>query len=265
MIQAERAWNVQPYPCIAKLLFLHFDLSKSPIFDRIVSMLDTDSLLLDLGCALGQDIRRLVYDGAPAESIVGMDIHQEFIDVGYELFRDRHNLKARFIVGDFFKSCPGLEDLAGSIRVINSGYFMHLFTWEGQVDVAKRMISLMARREGDIITGVNFGNQTSGFWEKHLAVTGPMFLHDSASLSAIWRQIGQETQTHWRVWSSVEEDKEFRKLDAGGFRLRWFVELEHCVPANPCEYTMDKMSQKPDILQEHYGDRLMSDAHDDEV
>ncbi|KAF5865993.1 hypothetical protein ETB97_001571 [Aspergillus alliaceus] len=53
-------WTIKSYPCFEKLGFLHFDLMQSPICDTIIAQTQASSLFLDLGCGLGQDIRRLI-------------------------------------------------------------------------------------------------------------------------------------------------------------------------------------------------------------
>nr|XP_001395631.2 hypothetical protein ANI_1_1890104 [Aspergillus niger CBS 513.88] len=106
----------------------------SPVYEEIISHLKMSSIMLDLGCGFGQDIRRLVYDGAPAENIFGLDKEEEFIELGFDLFRDRATLKSTFLVDDFLKPSAKLVQLAGHIHIINSGYFLHLWDWNGQVD-----------------------------------------------------------------------------------------------------------------------------------
>ena len=43
-------------------------MSVHPVYDEVVSRLKKDSKLLDLGCCFGQDIRKLIHDGVPAEN-----------------------------------------------------------------------------------------------------------------------------------------------------------------------------------------------------
>ncbi|KAL4768451.1 hypothetical protein BDW60DRAFT_210996 [Aspergillus nidulans var. acristatus] len=54
--------------------------------------------LLDLGCAFGQELRQLIYDGAPGESLYSSDIQQEFLNLGYELFQDRATLPETHLI-----------------------------------------------------------------------------------------------------------------------------------------------------------------------
>ncbi|OJJ70222.1 hypothetical protein ASPBRDRAFT_129693, partial [Aspergillus brasiliensis CBS 101740] len=181
--------------------------------------------LLDLGCGLGQEIRRLVYDGAPAESIVGLDISDVFIDLGFDLFKDRTTLKSTFLVEDLLRPSPKLDQFTGRIHLINSGYFLHLWDWNGQISVAKRMIDLLALQEDDLITGVQFGREDAGLWEV-LTLKYSIFLHNPASFAKMWRRIGEETGTRWLVWSRTECEKSLAQMTPNGFRLRWYVRFE---------------------------------------
>ncbi|PYH80495.1 hypothetical protein BO82DRAFT_286451 [Aspergillus uvarum CBS 121591] len=205
--------------------FLHFDLAKSPIYQEILSNVQDGTLLLDLGCGLGQDIRRLVYDGAPQDNIIGLDLHRGFIDLGFELFNDRNTLRSAFVVQDFFERSQIPQSQASRIRIINSGYFMHLWDWDGQIKVAKHMISLLSLEEDGIVTGMHFGSKQTGVWEKVPADNDPIFLHDPVSFKSLWQQVGSETETKLDVWSSIEQDEDHMRLDPNGLRLRWYVRV----------------------------------------
>lgn len=113
---------------------------------------------MDLGCGLGQDLRALVRDGAPADNLVGLDLMHEYIDLGYELFQDRGKLSSTFIVQDFFEDTPEIDNLARKAKIMNSGYFMHLWTWGTQLNVAKRMMQLVASERGAIFSGSTLGD-----------------------------------------------------------------------------------------------------------
>ena len=56
--------------------------------------------MLDIGNCFGHDIRKLVFDGVPGGNLAGVELRPEFIELGYELFRDRETLGARMVQGD---------------------------------------------------------------------------------------------------------------------------------------------------------------------
>ncbi|CAG8905389.1 unnamed protein product [Penicillium egyptiacum] len=225
LLQAEKGWNLRQYPCFGMFWFLHFDLAESPIYDEILASVKDGAFLLDLGCGLGQGTRRLVYDGAPQANIIGLDLSKEFIDLGFELFNDQASLRSTFLVQDFFEDSESLDRWAGGFNIINSGYFMHLWDWNGQLKVAKRMISLFSLRGGNIVTGVNFGSEETGRWAKAPADLDGLFLHGCMTFRRLWEQVGRETQTRLSVWSAMERDEDHARLDPKGLRLRWYVKL----------------------------------------
>ncbi|GES60416.1 methyltransferase domain protein [Aspergillus terreus] len=121
---AYRGWVIKQYPCFRKFTFLNFDLKESPVYDTVISQTQAGGLFLDLGCGLGQDIRRLVHDHAPADRLIGMDIIPEYVQLGYQLFNDDENkLQVQFLVQDFFADTPELNSIKQRITVMDSGYF----------------------------------------------------------------------------------------------------------------------------------------------
>ncbi|PWY75659.1 hypothetical protein BO83DRAFT_463265 [Aspergillus eucalypticola CBS 122712] len=166
--------------------------------------------------------RSTYYDGAPAENLVGLDKDEQLIELGFDLFRDRATLYSTFLIEDFLKPSAKLAQIAGHIHVINSGYFLHLWDFKGQVGVAKCMVSYLFLQEDDLITGVQLGREDAGLWKVPI-LDYSIILHNSASFSHMWNQIEEETGTRWLVWSTSDREGTRDKLAAKGFRLRWFV------------------------------------------
>lgn len=107
---------------------------------------------MDLACCFGQDIRILVFDGAPAENITGSELEQGFIDLGYELFKDRDKLGAKFTSGGFFAAeTAGLQ--AHSFDIIHAAGFYHLFTWDEQVEAISKTLRLLRPTTGSMLLG----------------------------------------------------------------------------------------------------------------
>ncbi|KAL4951391.1 hypothetical protein BDW69DRAFT_186459 [Aspergillus filifer] len=219
---AKKAWQIESYPCFQKFWFLQSDLFKSTSYVNILNKINAGALFLDLGCGLGQDIRQLVHDGAPSENIIGLELRQAYIDLGYELYQDKQTLQFNFLVQSFFTDTPELTNLAGRIDIINSGYFMHMWDRETQLAVAKRMISLLSPEKGSLITGVHFGSRSPGKWEG--AKNGVMFLHNAHTLRALWANCARETGTTWDFRCVVEEDEPCRDMDSEACHLRWVAE-----------------------------------------
>jgi SAM-dependent methyltransferase len=120
------------------------------------------STLLDLGCCLGQDLRRLVCDGVSSERLIGVDLHQEFIEQGYELFRDRKTFLAKFITADMLDDSPEnpLRNLYNSVDIAHAASFLHLWNWDTQVKICERIIKLLRDRPGSIVVSLNRSNHS---------------------------------------------------------------------------------------------------------
>ncbi|KAF1354047.1 hypothetical protein BDV97DRAFT_396832 [Delphinella strobiligena] len=76
----ERAWKVFPYPCIGGFHFIELSLSELPIYPEVLSRVQSGESFLDVGCCFGQDIRKLVFDGAPSNKIYGSDLDHRFLE-----------------------------------------------------------------------------------------------------------------------------------------------------------------------------------------
>ncbi|KAL4792772.1 hypothetical protein BDV19DRAFT_391899 [Aspergillus venezuelensis] len=219
---AKKAWTIESYPCFQKFWFLQPDLSQSISYASILNKIQSGGIFLDLGCGLGQDIRQLVHDGAPPQNLLGLELRQAYVDLGYELYQDKELLESTFLIQSFFTDTPDLTALAGKITIINSGYFMHMWDREKQLAVAKRMISLLSPERGGLITGVHFGSAQAGKWEG--ARNKVMFLHNVHTLRALWGECARETGTSWDFRCVVEEDESCWDMDSQACHLRWVAE-----------------------------------------
>lgn len=114
---------------------------------------------LDIGCCLGQDIRKLVMDGAPAENLYGAELHAPFINVSYELFRD-HGLAATFMEADALdiSGDSPLAKLKGNVDFVHLGMVLHVFGWNNQRTVLENCISLLKPEQGSMILGTAVGH-----------------------------------------------------------------------------------------------------------
>ncbi|KAI9933739.1 hypothetical protein ASPWEDRAFT_168013 [Aspergillus wentii DTO 134E9] len=224
---AETAWRVINYPCFRMLWFLRFEVAQYPIYGEIVQRVKDGGLFLDLGCGLAQDVRRLVYDGAPSENTIALDNRAEFINLGYALFQDKETLKTEFVVQNFLDDSLFEHPWAGKISVANAGYFIHIWSWNGQVKAIKRILRLLSMKDGDTVTGLNFGKHNPGPAEGFLAVDGePVFRHNPTTISRLWEQVGEETGTKWVVEARMEEDEGHRNVMSDGDRLVWYAKLQ---------------------------------------
>ena len=179
--------------------------------------------------------------GAPPASLYACDLRPEFLELGFELFRDRGTLVgAHFFVADVLGDGEdasvssagggdGLRELEGKIDVVYAANFLHLFGWEDQVRVCKRIVRLLRPRKGSLVFGRQVGDLEAGEYRHPSNKGGVMLRHDGASFERMWRLVGEETGTRWGVRSSlVGGEMEWREWMKEGRarRLVWEVERE---------------------------------------
>ena len=203
-------------------------ISRSPAYRAILQRVRGGATLMDVGCFVGHDLRRLAFDGAaPSTNLYAVDIVNHW-DVGYELFRDRERFSARFIEADILSAAedPALRALEGSIDVVNLTHVFHQWDWDGQVQAAKRVCAFT--RPGSIVVGCQMGNLVAQ--DVVLAsVPIPQWRHDPESFRRFWGQVGEETGTEWkceawlRTWEDVGWDPEDWAWMEDGARVIEFV------------------------------------------
>jgi len=184
---------------------------------------------LDLGCCFGQEIRRLVTDGAPSENLYGSDLRPEFFELGYKLFRDKETLKSTFIAADIFDAQSGLNQLQGKIDILYVGSFLHLFGYDKQVEVCKATVKLLRPKEGGLVVGRQIGHLEAGERPHRTNKEQTMYRHNETSFARMWEEVGEATGTKWRVKCEAlgldDEDRRGRGNwpDEGLRRLRFSV------------------------------------------
>ncbi|KAH8548117.1 hypothetical protein BGW37DRAFT_192082 [Umbelopsis sp. PMI_123] len=128
---------------------------------------------MDIGCCLGTDIRQLILDGYPQESIVGVDLYRRFIDIGYQLFQDTDTLKVKFLAGNIFddqflspsnevRAAAELDQYKRQITYLNAGSVLHLFNGE-QIRSFIRRVALLMKPGGWLFGAHVGGNRTAQY------------------------------------------------------------------------------------------------------
>ncbi|KAF4181193.1 hypothetical protein CNMCM7927_000759 [Aspergillus lentulus] len=194
-----KAWPLGKYPCISLWIFLLPGLAAFPQFPVILARArQPQAGILDLGCGLGQELRLLAAHGVSTDLMWAVDIEPGLWQLGYELFRDRDRMKARFIQGDFLSMADeSLRDLQGNVDVVIASQFLHLFSWDGQIIATKRIIALS--KPGTMLSFVK-----------------------------LWDVVQQETNTQWRLevtevdlkeWGMEDEDVQWMPADRQGINF----------------------------------------------
>ncbi|KAJ4412915.1 hypothetical protein N0V82_008675 [Gnomoniopsis sp. IMI 355080] len=204
----EKAWTVYRYPCIGRFRFLSLHLPEFPEYQNILGRLKSGEKLLDAGCCFGYVLRQVALNGVPAENLAGIDVHQEFVDLGYELFQDRDRFQARFVVGDVLNSSPSLKPLDGQFDIIHASSLLHLFGWDDQVRLGTRLVRFF---NPEAKAAMVVGRQVAVYeapsleaWRKQQATEHAdgkrhNYHHDLKSWQLLWDEIGDKTGTKWKT------------------------------------------------------------------
>lgn len=174
-----------PYPCIGVFRFLDFPACLSPVYPEVLQRVRAGETFLDLGCCFGQDIRKLLVDGAPSDNIIGVDTESRFIDLGYDLFGDRETLKARFYTGDVFAE-DFLHEFRGKIDIIFAGSFLHLFSFEQQKVIVAQLGKLLRPKKGSLVFGRHMATAEQGGTIRKNALGWDLYHHSPDTIRQLW-------------------------------------------------------------------------------
>ncbi|KAL1965928.1 hypothetical protein VTN77DRAFT_5061 [Rasamsonia byssochlamydoides] len=225
----DRAFAIFPYPCLGTFRFLNLSVSKTPYYEEVLQRVKNGETFLDLGCCFGQELRQLAFDGAPSENLYGSDLRLDFISLGYDLFLDKDKFKAHFIAADIFDDNSDLvKQLTGKVDIIYTGAFFHLFDLEQQLQIARRVVTLLRDKPGVLILGRQVGNVVPGHYPRRSG-DGLRYRHDAASWTKLWEQVGEETGTKWKVDASLLEasaERGWKWHDENSRLLRFAVRRE---------------------------------------
>lgn len=206
-IQA-RAYSIFPYPCIRAFYFLNFQLCHYQIYKDILKLGKErpDAIYLEIGCAFGTDLRKLIADGYALENVVASDIEKDYYDLGHQLFRTTpETYPFPFIPGDVFdltselpearlntgpspplRSLTSLVPLHSRVSVLHASSVFHLFPPEKQQRLAHIFASLLSPSSGSIIVGKQMSTE-SGIkeWDFGNAV-GYAWLYSVSAWKDLW-------------------------------------------------------------------------------
>ena len=154
------------------------------------------------------------------DRVYGADLHEQFIEAGYELFRDRDRLppqtKTFFVADVFDQAAFRAKGLEGNVDMIHAASFIHLFDYEGQVRVCKRLVQMLRppsqqeekkkkQQQDVLILGRQVGNLSPGEYPNNAVDSETMFRHDEQTFKEMWDRVGRETGTKWRVEVELKE------------------------------------------------------------
>ncbi|KAI0685825.1 hypothetical protein BC835DRAFT_490784 [Cytidiella melzeri] len=206
----KEAYAEHPYPCIRGFHFVNLMMSANPIYPQVLQAgkSGNHSVLLDLGCCMGSDVRKIVSDGYPAKNVLGVDLRQQFLDLGYRLYGQSWD--TNFFTSDIFEvpypfprdtpidttplaSVGDLSQLRGRITHFYAGALFHLFDEATQYALALRVAELLDRKTGAVVFGRHQGLIEAGMIDDHLGRN--RYGHSAASWPLLWKKIFSEVES----------------------------------------------------------------------
>lgn len=197
-------------------------------------------MLIDIGTCLGQDLRKLVLDGAASSQLFGVDKIGQFEELGFNFFRDNNNFANVFAEADILSEDEGsaLLQTIGTWDIVTSSMFLHAFDWRTQVAIVKKMMTL-AKGKGSWIVGLFAGDVES----QEVPVLPPLvpegmkvtrFIHNKQSLRRLFEEAQVGMSMKLKVEVDVQEDEKSvytQEIQSGFFTtekarlLFYFVEI----------------------------------------
>lgn len=92
------------------------------------------------------------------------------------------------------------------MSIIYTGSFFHLFDWDGQFAMAKRVVELLKPEPGSMLLGRQVGNINPGEYTR-VGCDGERrrWRHDPRTWKEMWELVGKETGTKWDVHAEMEQ------------------------------------------------------------
>ncbi|KAI4090310.1 MAG: hypothetical protein L6R37_007903 [Teloschistes peruensis] len=221
----DKAWGIFPWPCVGEFWFLSFGLAKHPLYrNMVIPRLKAGQTLLDIGTCLGQDLRKCVFDGAPADNLFASDLFPEYEELAWDLFRDRDKIPPGHFFADnilaeneIFTSGPLMARLGpGQVDIITITMFLHLFNYENQLKTATRILRLLSQKPGSIILGsqagsIDFGEQTlkPPFHRSEDGSRRTVYRHNPESFERLWKEAGKVTGVPLKVSAVLQSPTDF--------------------------------------------------------
>jgi len=252
--------ELYPYPCIRYFHFVSLRMCINPIYSSILEAgKKGGTIFLDIGCCsttflfvslhdnhmgsiVGTDVRKLVYDGYPASSVLGSDLREAYIEAGYKLFRDSKTCGIHFFSSELFdipvnlastsaeiplSQIKVLWQLANRVTHLYVGALFHLFDEVTQYAIALRMAIVLKRDSGGVIFGRHQGLANEGLIEDHLARV--RYGHSPESWKLLWHRVFTELEGPEFADKGVAVDAEFKeKVQIGSMEalmMYWSVRI----------------------------------------
>ncbi|KAK4146656.1 uncharacterized protein C8A04DRAFT_9695, partial [Dichotomopilus funicola] len=204
--QRDQIWDVHPWPCVGQFRFLDLSLRRNPSYTTMLQRLvHGGDRILDVGCCLAQDLRKLAYDGAPPSSLFGLEKQAEFIRIGHSFFDDAESFgEATFFAADSLnREDEEVRKAAGTFSIVSLGMVLHIWGLEGQIKACERVTELLRDEKGVLVVGQSVGDLAGK--EVSSRGTKMIFKHNVETFKEMWEEVRRKTGTKWKVEARLSE------------------------------------------------------------
>ncbi|PQE13508.1 methyltransferase domain-containing protein [Rutstroemia sp. NJR-2017a WRK4] len=135
--------------------------------------------------------------------LYGTDYNPSFLKSSYKIFNDEDSnytlIPANILDPNFFQIT--FRHFVHKFSIIHAALFMHLFTWEQQLQVCENVVKLMIDQEGALFVGCMVGKRGGGEAEQG------RWLHDEDSWLRLWGEVWERLGTtgSWKVQGELRE------------------------------------------------------------
>ncbi|KAJ3498324.1 hypothetical protein NLG97_g1218 [Lecanicillium saksenae] len=185
----DEAWKVNADPCIALFKFVHLTLHQLPGYGFIIARLKASGKYLDIGCCMGQDLRKLVMDGVPSDNLYGTDLYSGYLTLSYDLFRDKATLKSHLRQGNILTMTSEgdiLRRLTGMVDIIHLGMLLHTMDIKQQWLLIESCLGLLKSGCKTAIVGSALGHVDGAVG------SDSNFLHSDRTFTKMCNDIARE-------------------------------------------------------------------------
>jgi hypothetical protein len=207
---------------VGQYSFVKFNIADGEEYSNVLARVKSGEKLLDLGCCFAQDLRKLVFDGAPAENLHGSELEQGFLDLGYDLFKDKDKLTSPLASGDFFDQKTLSED-RHTFDMVHAASFFHLFSWDEQVDAWTKTLHLLKPKTGSMVFGRQTAVKEAGIIKHPATRSGEMYRHDADSFKKLVERVSEETGVKVNIKVSGYDSQGQGGMEGKGWNMIRFV------------------------------------------
>ena len=123
-------------------------------------------------------------------------------------------MHAQFLAADVLKPDSSLSSLSGMVDIVIASQLLHLFSWEEQVAVGKRVVNLT--KPGAWFVGYQIGSSlgrqraiptgTGGSFDKETSIR---FFHNERTFKKWWEEVEEQTASKWTVEVTLHDLKDW--------------------------------------------------------